>query len=322
MHVLLNFRRNLSLSFLILIASACTSPAFDPTTDVGRKAILEQVDFLLASEQCDAAIDIIGPLYNSIYTDNVIRMSYASAHACKAQLNYFEMVNSISTDPDAFTGARLWQTLTQFFPSSTGDDRMEATWLAIDALQATLGTGAVVPSLYQVNAESLNVGSLQSGDRTDDSNAYLMFVTMAGIGATQNRYGNPDDDGLKQQDLPWSTYDLMDEFGCAYAGSIVNMLDGIDSASTTIDGDVGQTLADIYDLFGAAIDNACSLGCQGLDAGGAAFDADCGFTATDCATCPLEIRNREICLANDKARCAATGVVRYINDDPAGNGWQ
>jgi len=320
--VLLHFRRILDLSFLLFTAAACTAPAYDPSTAVGKKAILEQVHYLLTTSQCDAAIDVIGPLYNSIYTDNEVRMAFASAHACKAELNYFQMVNSIATNPAAYTGAALWQTLTQIFQSAPGDDRMESTWLATDALQAAIGSGAVVPTLYQINPDTDNVGSLQPGDRTDDSNSYLLFVSMAGIGATQNRYGNPGPSGLKGTDLPWSTHDLMDEVGCAYAGNIVNMLDGINVASSTISGDVGGTLADIYDLFGAAIDNACLFGCTGADVFGVVFDADCVIPGTECQTCPLEVRNRTTCIESTKGRCAAAGVVRYINDDPLGFGWQ
>ena len=319
-------RRVYFYTFVIfsIFFSGCGVPEMDGGDPAGKQSIIDGTNLLLTGENCDAAVDLIEPLYNSSNTDNEVRLVRASAHGCQAGINYFNVLNALQGGSSSLSGSGLWELLAQTFPSSIGDSAMESSWFSQDALFATLNSGVVVPEIYQMNAGSYNVGSLQRQDRTSESSAYLVFAAMAAIGTTQNRFGDPDLTTFqKTQDLPWDSHDNMDESGCAYAGSIVNMLDGIAGISGIVSGATATALDNITTTFDTVITLACAFGCEGRAPDGTpGLDASCTFAASECTPCPLIMKNRTTCMDSQLSRCAAAGVVRFINDDPNGFGWQ
>ncbi len=313
--------------FLVLVTVSCSASNFDISTVSGRRSIIAEVHSLLTRGLCDAAIDTIEPLYESIYTNNEIRLVRASAHGCKAGINYFDLLNGlVQNSSTLIIGGGLWTFLTQYFYHSTQrtvEDRFRSGWFATDSLFAILNTGVVVPAAFQVNTSTNNVGSVLVQHRTNESNLYLIFISMAVIGATQSRYGDPDTTNYrKNQDLSWISTTLMETEGCAYAASIVNMLDGINEASNFIGPLIRTALSGIGTAFTSQINQACDLGCRGLNPDlTASGDASCTYAAGACTPCLDLLRNRNICSTDTQASCAASGIVRYINDDPLGNGW-
>ena len=322
--------RSFLFSFLVLTTVSCSAPNFDITTLQGRRAIINEVHKRLSSGLCDSAIDLIEPLYNSAYSDNEIRLVRASAHGCRAGINYFDLLNELLQNSGSLTvNGGLWTFLTEYFYNSTQtvlEDRYRSGWFGTDALMAILNSGVVIPTAYQINASTNNKGSILVEHRTNESNLYLIFISMAVVGATQGRYGDPDTTTYqKNADLSWISTSLMDTEGCAYSSGIVNMLDGINEASDFVGPMISSTLSEIGTAFTAAINQACDLGCQGLNPDlTASGDANCTFAAGECTPCPNLLRYRFSCAdttTSYQSSCAASGVVRYINDDPLGNGW-
>jgi len=258
-----------------------------------------------------------------------VRLIRASAHGCKAGINYFDLINELNLNSGSLsTNGGFWSFVTEYFFNNDQDileDQFRSGWFATDALHAILRSGVVIPVEYQVNTDTTNVGSVLVQHRTNDSNLYLIFASMAVIGATQGRYGDPDTGTFeKNQPLTWTSTDAMTTDGCAYAASIVNMLDGLGEASEFTGPLVQSTLEQIVTAFEPAINQACDLGCRGLEEDGVtpSGDAACTEAAGVCTPCPEILRNRFSCETSTRASCAATGIIRYINNDPLGNGWQ
>ena len=290
------------------LSSCSKGTAFDINTPEGREALMDQVRKHLTAGECVVAINLIEPLYDSQYSNSEVRLLRAAAHGCRAGIDFLPLLTQLVGG--SLTGSDFYKTLTRIFPSEEDDQKMESAWFATDALMATLKVGTVLDDLFKVNGTTRNPGSMRYWDRSTDSNMYIIFVGMAAMGTTQNRFGEPNSSYVKTVDLPWETHDEMDETGCAYAGSLVNLLDGIDGV---IDGlgtsSFANTLRTIQSDLGGAITAACTDGCDDV------FDVDtlCDAATTTCSGCPLKIRNRNTCMSNTVARCAAAGVVRAVN---------
>lgn len=300
---------------LLLIATGCSAPREDPSTAVGKMAILYKVNSALTNGDCDAAILGIESLYNSGGTDNQVRRLRASAHACKAGINFFPLITNLAAG--SFSGSGLWRTITLLFPSTGTDGKTQASFYSTDALQAWLKTGTILSSLYKISGDPYNPGSVLVGDRTDDSNLYLSLVSMATIGTLHNTYGNPDPvTGAPggASPLPWTSLAKMDEEGCGYASALLNLSDSLNSIGTTYTqlSGVSTAVGLVAAGFDAACDAACQVYCPTLQAAG-------GCTGK----CPKTLRHRGAC---DRATpgtenvnaCSAIGLVGLLNDPTAG----
>lgn len=303
-------RKRVLAAFLILTglaAPSCSAPRWEGPQ--AKQATIDAVNQDLSFEDCASALDRIEGLYNSGLTDNQVRILRASAHGCNAGINFFKLVSDL-------TGANLtppgfWQTMAKMFVSTTKDSKLESAWFAQDALFATLKKGIVVSSANQVNTGTDNPGSLQASDRVDDSNLYLIIVSMVQIGALENRFGAPNasNEYKKGNALPWTTAATVDSNGCGYAAAILNLLDGVEAISNL---DKLSKLKDTVSTLKSGIINpGCDLGCQ---------LPGCGFAAGDCNPCPIGLRHKTGCSATGttaqlKAACAAAGLVTAINSD-------
>ncbi len=304
------------LKFEILLVSAslwlglgaCSVPTDDPATTVGKQSIIFQVNAALTAGECDDAITLIEPLYNSENTDNEVRRLRASAHSCKAGINFFPLIADLAVG--SFGGNGLWRTITQLFPSSAGDGKAEASYFATDALLSWLNPGVVVWPPYDINSSTENPGSITVSDRTNASNLYLSLVSMSTIGTLHNRYGDPNGSYAPQQALPWTTLAAMDETGCAYAAALLNLSDALDSVGSAYT--ALSSISTAVSLVSAGFDAACDLGCTNL------------CPSLTCNGCPDTLRHYTACeratpTTQDADACAAAGLVTLMNS-PAG--WQ
>lgn len=314
------FFGKLFLALVLTALSACGSSKYSCDSEQGRKSIVADVDQLLSSQQCAAALAIVEVYYpqSGCGTDD-IRMARASANACAANINFFQLIGNLATVN--LVGGGLWSSFTQLFPSSLTDQRVTAGQNSLDALFAIRIPGALSPPQYIINASSENPGALIAAQRTADANLYGMLVSMALIGSLQNRYGAPNAGYHPTKKMGatagnvngWELVTAVDVNACTYAGSILTFFDSIgqigSSIGTSLGGSVGGTLTTASAIFATLMNGACDSGCQA-----------CGLGAGTCATCPLELRNRNSCtgLANDKASCAAAGIVSFIDNSPLG----
>lgn len=321
------------LFFYALFIGCSPAGLEDISNANSRRAVIEEVNRLLTQSNCDEAIRLITPLYDSKYSDNEIRMTWASAHACRAGLEYIEFLLFLQNNTLCTIGNcnGLWTGLTKHFyqgdlsSAQTRSDltqAMYATWFSIEGLQATLSPGVVVPDHLQVNPGTNNVGSVLTAHRTDDANLYLLFVSMAEIGVTQNLYGQTQarpfqSNYLKTVYLPWINSGSIDQAGCAYASAILNMVDTAEVASATLDLSFDTNII-------TALDAACVAKCTT----GTAFGG-CGLSTAVCGSgCSVNLRNRYTCngdpqtgvVADAVAECSARAVVDFVNNSAA-FGW-
>jgi hypothetical protein len=304
--------------FALPLFFSCGAPKMDIESEEGRNAIIDATNLALTQGQCDLAISLIDPLYNSKYTNNNVRLLYASAQGCMASVNYFGLISDLPTA--SISAGGIWTTLTQFFPY-TDLPGLNAGWRGIESLLACINFPDSVASSYRFNSNTDNMGSYLVDDRTDDSSSYLIFMTMAVIGRTQNRNGAPNSSYHKTQNLPWTTAAAMTTEGFQYASAIVNMIDAIHASAGQASGSIQSTLNLIDNVYQNVLKLACENGCTNQALTG------CNLSAGSCTAtgsfCPLELRwgGNATNLTTDKATCAAAGVVNFINSDPI-LGWQ
>jgi hypothetical protein len=329
----------LGVCLVVAALQSCGAPTPDDSSADGQQQILDAVDVALSTQQCSTAISLILPLYNSTYSDDVIRLKTASAYGCSAGIDFFGLAGQIVTDSAqmAFsgTGTGFWSLLAELFPSTTGQDyKMEGAFYATDALLSVLNPGVLVLPENQVNAGSYNVGSVLTEDRTEDSNLYLLFVAMAGIGTVESRYGYPSPTNFtKTQVLPWTTAAAMNADGCGLAASVLNFFDAVTAAESDLSGNLGNVLTQITQAgVMKYLNNACQYGCLGTspdgdpaneiiyDPSGTNWALSGATLATPCSTCPFSLRNRSSCtgLATDVNSAAAAGLINFINNSIAG----
>lgn len=310
--------------FVINVVLGCAPRNYDVSTAMGRAAIIDNVNALLSVQDCRAAIERIEPLYNSSHSDNHARLLRASAHACLARFNFYEKLTDLTTGN--FAGTAIWQTFAQMFPSTTNDLRLESSYLAMDSLMAMVTPGTVIAESYRVNYTTdtndirfYNPGSIRAIDRTVDSNFMMLFMSMSTVGTIQNRYGEPNANYEKTEDLPWDRSADVDTTGCGFAGALLNLVDSIDGVASTLPTQYATAFTEISDNLTTALGVACALGCAGLDPDlNPVADASCSFPLTECATCPLPMRHRDGCATDTRSACAAAGIVRFINSPTLG----
>jgi hypothetical protein len=309
--------------FLLALLSGCGSAEpYSCETQKGRDAIVTHVDAALSEQNCAEALALIETYYPQAGcgTDE-IRLARASANACAANVNFFELVTNLASNN--ITGTELWVTLTKLFPSSVVDQRVTGGQNALDALFAIRVPGTLTPPQYVVNSTSVNPGSLIAAHRTEDSNLYTMLVSMSLVGALQNRYGAPQANWHRGQKMGqtvgnasgWEDPTAVDVYGCTYAGALLTMFDSITQVGgtigTSLGGTVGSTLTTAASTFSAALDSACDAGCTA-----------CGMPAGTCDPCPTTLRNRLSCTAlnTDVNSCAAAGIATFMDTNVLG--WQ
>ncbi|MFL5815127.1 MAG: hypothetical protein ACJ763_16240 [Bdellovibrionia bacterium] len=305
--------------------SGCGAPSPDGSTELGKRQIIDQANKALTTEDCATALDLLLPVYNSANSDNEIRMMTASAYACWANINYFKVMGDMVVNAGSLSSG-FFNYASKLFPSKIGADHVaEGSLLSQDALMATTNSGIPILPSGSINAGSYNVGSIYPFDRTDDSNLYLLFTSLAGIGSLQNRYGNPDANFHPQAKLPWSTPANVSTDGCGYASSVLNFVDAINAAQNILPSGLKSSLGTVATTLATALDQACDFGCTGGNPGLPGWQVSgCGF-ASGCTTdhkCPKTLRNRNSCKAQttDVNSCAAAGLVNMVNVSPLG--WQ
>jgi hypothetical protein len=329
------WKKILLFSALALALTACGQPALDPSSAVGKEAIIDQTNNDLTTGDCSDALVTILPLYNSAYTDNQVRMLTASAYACEAGVNFFSTLTNITLDASTLTGT-FWGFFAQLFPSVATDKVVESAGYSMDTLMTPLIPGQVILPSDMTNATSSNPGSLNFSDRIGDSNIYMLMVSMAAIGGAESRYGNPNSTFHPQNNPPLPFNDnvtKMTDQGCIYAAGILNFFDSIGPASAVLSSSVANVLNQITAVsVSQYFDTACDYGCKGTmpsGADGLALNPTNKWNATGCSIaagcggCPKYLRDYTQChpnVANDPGACAAAGLANLVNASLAA--WQ
>jgi hypothetical protein len=303
----------LSFCALSFITVACGTKNYDITNSSDRAAMMVDARNALTSNNCSSALSIITPLYNSVYSNNDVRMIFASAHGCNIGIQLYVLIDSL-TSANVTTTSNIFKTFVRLFPSKTAtDSRMESSNYATDALQASLLPGTVLSAVGTINSGTNNPGSLLTRDLTPDANTYLTFIAMASIGTVLNRYGFAASDDpaatsyAKTQALPWTTKAAVQadttNSGCTLSSGLFNLIDGIQAvAAIIVSGSTYTQLNAILQQLQTYVNLAATTGCQ----------AD-GYSASVCATAIARLRTRTACSEQDAAASATAGVIQGVN---------
>ena len=256
----------------------------------------------LTSGNCTGALINAQKLYLSVYTDNEVRMLYASAQACAAGINMYTVYQNITS----LGGANPIGAIVGMFPSATDDSKAQSAGYALDALQTIITPGTVVGSVDQTVPDAFNSGSVVFGDMTENARVYALFVTMANVGTLGNRYGNPDASNNQQADFTWTTKALVQAdstgYACQLASSFLVMLDSFAGVATLLPSGPRSAVDSAATLLGA-VDTAGYNVCHVVN----------GFSDSVCKAAGRRLRNRASCIESDQIASYAAGVITGIN---------
>ena len=294
-----------------LVAGSCGRIPYNIDDPGSRAATLLDVQKELTLGHCSQALTLITPLYQSKYSDNQIRLYYASAQGCNIGINLYPLLTDISTSDFSSIDA-IFKSLVRLFPSTSSDTRLQSAWLATDALLACVETSSTLTDPFVINASSYNPGSVLVSDRTVDSNSYLLFISMALIGNSLNRFGyssGQSPSGLSYAQgalLPWESRDLIKSdntgVGCAHATGMLNMFDGIQANLGLFPSNISGAMSNINSLLSVLFTAAGKLQCL----------AD-GYLSYQCDAAIERLRSRGACSEQDEAASAAAGIINEIN---------
>jgi len=265
-----------------------------------------KVNKLLTEGKCSEAIALIDPIFNSKDSDNTGRLLRASAYGCKAGVDFFGNLTSLTSNTNAISAAQFWGFTAKTWPSYlTTDQKVESATIAMDTLHTVLKTSAAVSTANALFTGSNNPGSILATDREDDANLLMVFVSMALIGELNTRYGNPDALFNQTTNLPWTTANAAtntSSIGCAYGAALTNLFDAAEAVKNSISGSAATAFNSILALK-PGLDAACNAGCV-VCGGGVA-----------CNACPTTLKNRQSCttLTTDVNSCASAGLATSVN---------
>ena len=336
----MSFRNGFRTGFLLVTVSsvlACAGPTFDKSTPTGKQAILDAVNLALNIENCSSAVSLIDPLYNSPYTDNTVRLSRASAYGCEASINALDLLTDLQNAN--LVANMFWRAMSEIFWSTDVDvldKRITAAAFASDATMSALKSGTIVAMTQRFNSTTLNMGSTLASDRIDDANLYQLFVSMAAIGALENRFSAPNPATfLKTRPLGWTTATPTGweraantpGNGCEFAASVLNLTDTIGAVAAQAPPSVQGSLVALQASMGTWLSAACDAGCtanaaavvigQAIDFSGTACAGIAAGVCTGTAAqpCPATLRNWNSCTGavSDRNSCAAAGIARFVD---------
>ena len=316
------------------VAVGCGIPHLDGSTQEGKAAVLDAVHSALTNGNCSKAISLIEPVYNSVYSDNEVRLARASAFACAAGVdNFFQLAANMATNPYQSTpgqGSFLFRTAAKLFnlpglSFTDYDDRLATAQQAMEALTTVIREGVFVRGSNAYLTTTPNTGSYLATDRTDDSNLYMMMVSLSAMGAVGNRYGNPYTTNFKKGNLlgihvdpvnGWRKATQMQGAACTYVAGFLNFVDSVGVVLPKLSGNLATSL-NVFSGLTPTLDALCNAGCKGI----APTSTGCNIAA-GCATCPIELRDYASCtgLATNPASCAGAALIDFINNDTT-TGW-
>ena len=153
-----------SLIAVCVFFLSCGKAYKDITTENGRRAISETANSFLSAGQCNRAIEVMQPLYDSIYVNTEIRLVYSSAYACAGGFNFAALIAGLSSTP-----FDIWSSLVKSnFSALATDGRTTNLQRAAEILRTT----------------TTNSGSQQAVDRPSDANLYMVFMQIELISTT------------------------------------------------------------------------------------------------------------------------------------------
>ncbi len=304
--------KSINIIFLLCLTSACGGPPYSLNSESDRNELQFDARVALSSGNCIHALDLSKKLFESEYSDNQARMLYASSYGCSAGLAFYDLIDKVGST-DFSTG--LFKALVELFPSSaSSDSKMQSLQKMQDVLQTVLVPGAIIGAYDRMEINSYNPGSVLYRDRIEDSNVLLLFSSMANIGVSLNRYGNPNPDHTQGIDLLsiWPNKNAInsdpEHASCAIASAMTNFADAVDAIKVIATGPLGNSLNVISISLNLIMGNSGSANAKCLSD---------GYTQVECDRAYQRLRYRDSCYEADKNPLAissyAVGILGGID---------
>lgn len=227
------------LSILSLFIFISCGNRYDLSNERGRRARIDDANFYLSKQQCDSALDAIGPVYSSPYVDEEVRIIMASAYACKGGFNALTLAGNL-------TGAsNYFNVVAKTMDNLPNDNKRNAMYNSMDVLTET-GT--------KLNASS----------RTASVNTYMVYIQLGVIGTILRNYGSPSSTGAQGANLTYDAIagtlagEMSDVDACALAGAFSILTDSY-SGSNFSDSDTAALTTSLNAVCVSAGLASCSV---------------------------------------------------------------
>ena len=211
MDVVLKKCRNLILVLAITpLLCFCGSNHYDPNTESGRRALIDDANTYLSSGQCQLAYNSISQLYGTTNQTEEVQLIMSSTYACFGGFNMLTVASNLIGANNYFTS------LAKSEKSTVGDSHIASLYSAADVLTNSTTT-------------------LSAVNRSASVNNYLVFIEAGIVGAILSTYGKGDASGKKTQAISYSVprgvNDLSTVDACALAASLAIIEDSFNYSS-------------------------------------------------------------------------------------------
>jgi hypothetical protein len=332
----------LALCVALLLGAGCAPSENDIQSVAGRDSMKTRALASLNAGECTEAAETVEDLVLSEFADNEARELYATALACQGGMTSILAAMLKVSDQAAGLTTALWQTLTEIHYDADAEElerNYTAGFLAQDRFMSVVRPGVTIGVSNRFDLDEWNPASLLMNDREESGRLVQLFLSMQIMGQVQAAKADPDPTNFQRQrrlgatsatGTGWSAPENIDETACGWAGAAVTMIEGISEVASMAPDSVTPTLNSIAAIYGDIMDDACDSACQGIADPGLGVDFTgngCAFAAGDCRgtdsahPCLLALRNRNFCATSDanttlddKARCAASGIAKIVND--------
>ncbi len=231
MDVSLLVRRGAWAFFSLLLMAACGN-RYDLSTEAGQQARISDANAYLSIGDCADASNSIGPLYNSSYRDDQVKLIYASTQACYAHFNLLTFAADLAGGSSFFNGLAI------ALPSTANDGSIQWMYNATDVMTQS--------------------GTLMSASqRSTADNDYMVFVQLGVISAIMRNYGNPNGSGAPQSTLTYNPGTMSDTDACALTAAFSFITDSFGSSDLS-DSTTKSAVSSLNTICQAAISSTCS----------------------------------------------------------------
>lgn len=218
--------RSLFIACLIAFSLLSCGNRYDLSTEKGRRARIDDANYHLSKGNCTAATEAIGPLYNSPFVDDEIRIVMASSYACSAHFSFLGFASSI---PGA---SNYFQAFAKTMSNSPNDGAIDYLYQAVDVL-------------------TRNGTAMDAGVRSSELNAFMVFLQFGVLGAIERNYGAPGTDGSQGTDLIYEAAgadpanEMSNEDACAVGAAFSHISNSY--ANSGLSDDSSSSAVEVFD---------------------------------------------------------------------------
>jgi hypothetical protein len=201
--------RSLFFFLCIVFVVALSFTACGQDYKATPQAVIDEANNHLTTGNCESAIAVLKPVYESPNVNNDVRMAYSSAYGCKGGISMPSLLAALVDT----TSSDIWAKLVKANYSTGSDGKYDALGTSAQILRNT-----AVPS-----------GSVGAADRSADANVFMVFVQLNIIATTISPLGAAvSTTGKKTQAIAGATTAQQ----CAIEVAMATISDSLQSAGT------------------------------------------------------------------------------------------